>query len=86
MIQTGGESISLHDIDGKHPRVSIISPSMSSIELVQVLGRIYRTGVKSPVLQKIVFCDDTYENNICQIIKNKINFLNKLTDDDLINF
>jgi SNF2 family DNA or RNA helicase len=86
MIQAGGESINLHDEYGKSPRVSLINPSMSSIELIQALGRIYRIGTKTKVLQKLVFCEDTYEINICNIIKKKINFLNKLTDDDLIKF
>jgi len=83
MMQSGGESISLHDTDGSAPRVSLISPSLSSIELVQALGRIYRTGVKSKVLQKLVFCDETYETQISQIIKSKLKFLNKLSDNDL---
>ena len=86
MMQTGGESINLHDLSGNHPRVSLISPSFSSIELVQALGRIYRTGVKSRVLQKLIFCDNTYETTICQVIKKKIGFLNKLSDDDLLRF
>jgi len=86
MMQAGGESINLHDTNGKFPRVSIISPSMSSIELIQALGRIYRAEVKSRVLQKLIYCDNTYETNICNIIKKKVNFINKLTDDDLIKF
>lgn len=86
MIQSGGESINLHDINGTHPRVSLISPSFSSIELVQALGRIYRTGTKSRVLQRLVFCDNTYETTVCNTIKKKIEFVNKLTDDDLLKF
>jgi SNF2 family DNA or RNA helicase len=86
MIQAGSISISLHDLTGRNPRVSIISPSLSCIDLIQALGRIYRSGVKSQVLQKLVFCDKTYETNICNIIRNKINFLDKLTDDELVKF
>lgn len=85
-IQTGGESINLHDKNGDHPRVSIISPSLSSIELTQALGRIYRSDTKSQCLQKIIFCADTYEEKVCEIIKNKSTFINKLSDDDLIAF
>jgi superfamily II DNA or RNA helicase len=85
-IQTGGESISLHDKTGKYPRVSIISPSFSSIDLVQALGRIYRSDVKSPCLQRLIFCANTYEDNICNIINDKSGFINKLSDEDLITF
>ena len=84
MIQVGGTSIGLHDTSGKYPRVSIISPSFSSIEIVQALGRIYRSNVKSNCLQKLIFCANTYEEKICDIIKNKSSFISKLTDDDLI--
>jgi superfamily II DNA or RNA helicase len=83
-IQTGGESINLHDKNGTNPRVSIISPSFSSLELCQTLGRIYRSDTKSKCLQKIIFCSNTYEERICEIIKEKYNFITKLTDDDLI--
>jgi superfamily II DNA or RNA helicase len=86
MMQAGGESINLHDTSGRHPRVSLISPSMSSIELVQALGRTYRTGIKSVVVQKLIFCDKTYEVNISKMIKSKLKFLDKLTDDDFMKF
>jgi len=82
-LQSGGQSINLHDTNGKHPRVSIISPSYSSIDLVQSLGRIYRAGTKSHAIQHIVFCGNTHEENICENIKKKINFMSGLTDDDL---
>lgn len=83
MIQAGGTSISLHDLNGLFPRVSIISPSYSSIELTQTLGRIYRAGVKSPCLQKIVYCANTCEENIANILKNKNNFMKTITNDNI---
>lgn len=82
MIQAGGTSISLHDTWGYFPRVSIISPSYSSIELMQTLGRIYRAGVKSPCLQKIIYCANTQEEEVANILRKKKNFLNIVTDDD----
>lgn len=85
MIQTGGQSINLHDINGRYPRVSIISPSFSSTELLQSLGRIYRTGVKSPCLQIVLFCANTIEEKISSVIKEKINFLDKISNNDLLN-
>lgn len=86
MIQAGSVGISLHDTSGSHPRISLISPSFSSVDLVQSLGRIYRTGIVAPVLQKIIFCADTYEKTICQKVKQKLNFINYLSDEDLIHF
>lgn len=82
-LQSGGQSISLHDTTGRHPRVSIIVPSYSSTDFVQALGRIHRAGTKSYCVQHIIFCANTQEEHICQKIKNKINFLTDLTDDDL---
>lgn len=81
-IKAGGQSISLHDIHGV-PRISLISPSFSSIELVQVLGRIYRAGAKTPALQRIIFCANTCEEIICNKLKEKIKFISKINDDDL---
>ena len=83
MIQAGGTSISLHDLTGRFPRVSIISPSYSSIELVQTLGRIHRAGVKSPCLQKIVYCANTCEEDIANILKKKKDFMKTITDNDM---
>jgi len=50
----GGEAISLHDLDGKHPRVSLLSPIWDPVKLRQVLGRIWRTGGKSLATQRIL--------------------------------
>ncbi len=82
-IQSGGQSISLHDLSGNNPRVSIISPTFSSTDLIQTLGRIYRMGVKTPTLQIILFSTSKVERNISETIKRKIKFLDKLTDQDL---
>jgi superfamily II DNA/RNA helicase len=81
----GGLGISLHDLHGK-PRVSIISPSFSSQELVQSLGRIYRAGSQTPALQRIIYCANTCEEIICNRLKEKLNFLSKLNDNDLVQF
>jgi SNF2 family DNA or RNA helicase len=83
MIQAGGTSISLHDQSGRFPRVSLISPSYSSIELIQTLGRVHRSGSKSPCLQKIIYCADTYEEEIANILRTKKQMLDRITDDDL---
>lgn len=83
MIQVGSNSISLDDLTGRFPRVSIISPSYSAIELTQTLGRIYRSSCRSPCLQKIVYCADTCEEDIAKVLESKKDVLDRLTDDDL---
>lgn len=71
-IKCGGTGISLNDIHGNFPRVSIISPTWSAQDLIQVLGRIYRAKTKSKVLQRIIFCKDTIEDSVCGMVKNKV--------------
>ncbi len=55
-IRAGGVGLNLHDLHGNHPRVSLISPSWSSIEFKQVLGRIYRADAKTDAVQRIIYC------------------------------
>lgn len=83
-LQAGGESISLHDLDGARPRVSLISPSFSAIQLRQCLGRIHRNGGMSPCVQRIVFAAGTIEESICAKVQKKLSCIDTLNDDDLI--
>lgn len=55
-IRAGGVGISLQDKNGTYGRVSLISPTWSSIELKQALGRIHRVGGRTPCIQRIVYC------------------------------
>lgn len=83
-IKSGSEGISLHDLYGR-PRISIISPSFSSTELKQTLGRIHRVGSLSPAIQRIIFCAGTCEEIICNTINNKLKFSSIINDDDLFS-
>jgi len=83
MQQAGGVGISLHDIHGGHPRMSIISPSWAGYEMRQTLGRIHRAGSKTPAIQKIVYVAKTYEEQLCNIIKTKLRNIDALNDGDL---
>jgi len=71
-IKAGGCGISLHDTHGNYPRVTIISPTWSAQDLIQVLGRVFRAKTKSKVLQRIIFCKDTVEDDISNMIQNKV--------------
>ncbi len=79
-IRAGGVGISLHDTDGKYPRVALISPTWSAQDLIQVLGRVHRANCKSPVEQKILFCNGTFEETIAKIIQSKVKNIGFLND------
>lgn len=82
MIQAGGASISLDDTVGNAPRVSIISPSYTIIELLQALGRIRRSSTKSHTLQKIIYCANTCEERQAEILRNKEEIISLMTGED----
>jgi hypothetical protein len=80
----GGTGIGLHDLNGKHARGSIISPSYSAINMVQCLGRIHRAEGKTPCVQKIMFAAGTIEERCCARVQSKLDNLDLLNDGDLI--
>lgn len=82
MIQAGNVGISLHDLHGGHPRISIISPSWSGQDMKQVFGRIHRAGSKSASIQKLVYVSGTYEETICDLLKNKLRNIDGINDGD----
>ena len=84
IMQAGGVGISLHDIHGGHPRMSVISPTWSGQDMQQALGRIHRAGSKSPAIQRIVFCAETYEDIICELIQTKLTNITAINDGDLL--
>lgn len=86
-IKAGGTGLSLHDIHGCHPRISVIFPNFSSNDLIQSLGRIHRAGAKTPSLQRIIFVANTFEENIADKLNKKLEFSKKLSNDiNLIPF
>lgn len=82
-IKAGGVGISMHDLNGNHPRASIISPNFSAFELVQALGRVWRQGGKTKSYQNIVFAANTIEEHACRRVQARINNLSTLNDADL---
>ena len=79
-ISSGGTGISLHDTKGGHPRVSLISPTWSSQDLIQALGRIHRANGRTHCLQRIIFCSNTVEDDICANLQVKINNYSAIND------
>ena len=84
MIQAGGVGVSLHDLEGGHPRVSLINPGYSATELIQALGRTHRNGGKSPCLQRLLFADGTIEETVRKKVQKKIDRIELLNDGDLL--
>jgi hypothetical protein len=85
-IKAGGVGISLHDINGVHPRVSLISPTQSATNLIQVLGRIHRSGGKTKSLQRIIFAANTPEDDISRMLFKKLANLSLLNDGDMESY
>jgi len=82
-LAAGNAGVSLHDLNGKFPRGSIISPSYSAINLLQALGRIHRAEGKTKCVQKIMFAAGTIEEDACKRVQCKLNNLEALNDGDL---
>lgn len=82
-LKAGGVGVSLHDLDGKHPRLALISPTFSALDLVQVLGRVWRQGGKSKSIQRIVLAANTVEQHIHSRIGAKLANISLLNDGDL---
>lgn len=82
----GGAGISLHDVNGLNPRLALISPSHSAINIKQSLGRVWRDGSKSKAIQKIVFVNGTVEEQVCESMIRKLDNMDLLNDGDLDPF
>ncbi len=82
-VQSGGGGLSLHDLYGGHPRMSLISPSYSAVNMRQVIGRIWRDDAKTKAVQKLVCVARTVEENVYHNVMKKLNNLDLLNDGDL---
>jgi superfamily II DNA or RNA helicase len=83
-ITSGAESISLDDTRGTNPRISLISPTWVKEDLLQAFGRTHRASTKSTALNKIIYCTNTIEENMCNKIKSKLNDLSKIENSDML--
>lgn len=83
MVQAGGVGVSLHDLHGGHPRMSLIFPTWSAVEMRQALGRIHRNGGKTPCVQKILFADGTVEERVRRKVDKKLDNIDLINDGDM---
>jgi len=81
--QSGSEVISLHDLTGDYPRVSLISPTPDSTALKQVFGRIDRAMSESNSVQKIIYAAGTVEEDVAYRVRKKLKNLSLLNDGDV---
>lgn len=75
----GGAGISLH---GPGPRIAILNPTPSALELKQALGRIHRLGGETTI-QKILFAAGTIEERVYKSVKEKVDNIDRLNDGDV---
>lgn len=84
-IKAGGAGLSLHDLHGNHPRISLVCPTFSVEDYRQALGRIHRSGAKTKAIQKILFSAGTVEERVAKLLRHKNFRMDLLNDADLIN-
>jgi len=82
-IASGGAGLSLHDIHGLNPRLTLISPTYSAVLMRQATGRVWRENAKSKSVQKILFVEGTVEVRVCDNVREKLKNLDLLNDGDL---
>jgi hypothetical protein len=83
-LKAGGIAVSLHDLNGKYARASLISPSFSAIDMHQALGRIHRQGGLTKCYQRIVFAAGCIEERACHKVQYRLNNLSCFVDGDLM--
>jgi hypothetical protein len=82
-LKAGGVSLSYHDLNGKYPRASLLSPSFSAVDMLQALGRIHRQGGLTKCFQRIVYAANCIEEHACNRVQHRLNNLSCLVDGDL---
>ena len=84
MVAAGSASVSLHDLNGKHPRHTLINPSYSAINTLQALGRCHRANGKTPVVQRFFFANGVeIEEKMRKRVNLRLTNLDSLNDGDL---
>lgn len=84
MVDAGGTSLDLHDLQGGHQRVSLICPTYNPVTLKQVCGRTHRAGSKTKPIIKLVYAYGTIEEKVADKVNRKIGNISALNDGDLM--
>ena len=81
-IKAGGLGIDLHGTKEGKPRMVLVSPTYSGIDLKQALGRAHRAGGARSV-QKIVWAAGTLEERVCEKVRERLHRVSILNDNEL---
>lgn len=79
----GGICCDMHDLDGFHPRVGLVSLGLSAVTTKQLFGRLHRDGALSPALYRCILLDGTIENETHRMLSPKLDNIDTLNDGDL---
>jgi superfamily II DNA or RNA helicase len=82
-IDSGGAGISLHDVTGRFPRLSLICPTWRATTLRQALGRVHRAGGMTKTLQKLIYASGSIEESIADRVREKLSQIDSINDADL---
>jgi superfamily II DNA or RNA helicase len=83
-LATASEGLDgLQDLRGEFPRLTLISPGFSAVQLKQALGRVHRANARSKSVQRIVFAAGTVEERACEAVRAKLANMAVLNDGDL---
>lgn len=85
-IKAGGITISLQDLHGDFPRVGLVMPCHSAVDLRQVFGRLPRDGGKSTAYYKVLLAAGTMETKMHSAMRRKQGNIEALNDADLSPF
>lgn len=82
MAQAGGVGISLHQLPGRRPRVTYLTPGDKADDYKQCLGRVNRAG-GGFTTQTVVLAAGTVEEKVQQNLAMKLRNLDALQDGDV---
>lgn len=85
-IKAGGICVSLQDLHGDFPRVGLVMPCHSAVDLRQVFGRLQRDGGKSTCFYKVLLAAGTMETKMHSAMNRKQGNIEALNDSDLSPF
>lgn len=80
----GGESISLHNVTGRHPRASLLSHQYSAKLFRQIVFRTARSGAADRALVLLPVVAGTVEETIKKRVEKKSLCLDSLNDGDIL--
>lgn len=80
-IAAGGVGISLHDINGKYPRLAIINYDWSAVHLRQAVGRVSRVGAKTLGICWILYVRNTIEEKMAKKLQEKLDVIDVMNND-----